>query len=209
VKNLMPIIVSMLIGTLLVAKVNSETISCDKHPTYCQIIKNRTDAKGNININKTYALQISNLIHNAAKRYDIPSDLYTAILMQESRYALKAKGCHKGLRKLSEIEKEYFLNKCAEEMDIDICKEEIPILIEDKVCADFGMSQIHYQTIKRYSIDFNRLTTDVKYSIEAGAKVLSDFKKRYGHKEKDWWTRYNANNNIKRDIYKQLVERFL
>jgi hypothetical protein len=42
-------------------------------------------------------MQVSNIIHKMHKKYHIPSRIFTAILAQESRYSLKAKGCHKGL----------------------------------------------------------------------------------------------------------------
>ena len=180
-------------------------ITCEKHPIYCQIIKNRTDKKGNIYINKKYAYKLSNVIHKAAIKYKIPSNLYTAILMQESRYSLKARGCHSGLRE-KYIENTF---QCTEKQKNIECKTGSIILIETRICSDFGMSQIYYKTARRYKFDILKLTTDLQYSIEAGARVLSDFKKRYSRKETDWWTRYNASSKVKRRIYKELVERFL
>jgi len=163
--------------------------NCEKHPIYCQIINNRTSKSGKTSINKRYAMKLSNIIHKAAIKYKIPANIYTAILMQESRYSLKAKGCHSGLRQ------ETIDNKVQ--------------LIETRICSDFGISQIYYKTARRYKLDIHLLTTDLQYSIEAGAKVLSGFKKRYSKRETDWWTRYNASSRVKRKIYKELVERFL
>jgi hypothetical protein len=199
---------SFLLGTLasLADEALSAATNCEKHPIYCQIIKNRTDKKGRVRISKRHAMKLSNAIYNATRKYKVPANIYTAILMQESRYSLKAKGCHQGLRKLSKIELEYYTDACD---NVEECKKNIPKLIEDRVCADFGMSQIYYKTARRYKLDLSKLTTNTKYSIEAGAKVLRGFKKRYARKETDWWTRYNASSKIKRDIYKQLVERFL
>ena len=77
------------------------------------------------------------------------------------------------------------------------------------VCTDFGISQIYYKTARSFDFDLELLTTDLTYSIEAGAKVLVDFKKRYGRRELDWWTRFNASSPIKRQKYKELVERWL
>lgn len=76
-------------------------------------------------------------------------------------------------------------------------------------CSDFGISQINIKTIKAFKFSITRLTTDLHYSLEAGAIVLADFKKAYGHKEDDWWTRYNTSNKDKREIYKALVVRYL
>lgn len=78
-----------------------------------------------------------------------------------------------------------------------------------EVCTDFGLSQIHFKTVKLYNFDKKRLTTDVHYSIKAGLKVLSDFKKRYGNKEEYFWTRYNTSKPSLRKKYKERVERWL
>ena len=84
-----------------------------------------------------------------------------------------------------------------------------PQSVESKICADFGMSQIYYKTANSFGFNINKLTTDLEYSVEAGAIVLADFRKRYANRELDWWTRYNASSRTKRNIYKQLVERYL
>ena len=71
------------------------------------------------------------------------------------------------------------------------------------------MSQIYYKTARALKFDIDKLTTDLEYSVDAGAIVLADFRKRYSHKEVDWWTRYNASSTSKRAVYKGLVERYL
>jgi len=118
--------------------------------------------------------------------------------MQESGYRLSAKGCHKGV--LTE------LNGVKNEKDKDTIA---PIAFIGTVCSDFGMSQIYYKTARAFKFDINKLTTDLEYSVEAGAIVLADFKKRYKRRETTWWTRYNASSRTKRNIYKQLVTRYL
>jgi len=162
---------------------------CSKHPIFCQIKKNQPSIK------KEYDMKLSNVIYKAAKKHKISAKIYTAILRQESNYSLSAKGCHKGLMEVKNPE----LQGVA--------------FVEVKICNDFGMSQINYRTAKRYGLDNAKLLTDLEYSIMAGAKVLADFKK-YGKKDKDWWTRYNCGtrSSTKRDtcqIYKSLVSRYL
>lgn len=71
--------------------------------------------------------------------------------------------------------------------------------------GDYGLSQINIKTAKAFNFDINRLLVDMEYSVEAGLIVLADFKKRYGHKEIDFWTRYNSSNKQKRTMYKKLV----
>jgi soluble lytic murein transglycosylase-like protein len=79
----------------------------------------------------------------------------------------------------------------------------------DNVCHDYGIAQINKKTIKAFNFDKKKLLTDLEYSVKAGAIVLADFKRMYGKKEDDFWTRYNASCPEKRQKYKQLVMRFL
>jgi len=159
-------------------------VECSKHPIYCQIKKNSPK------LSKKYAMKLSNVIYKAARKHKIPANIYTAILKQESGYSLRAKGCHRG-----------------------IVQDSSSNFKEMKVCADFGISQVYYRTAYRYGFDISKLTTDLEYSVNAGAQVLSGFK-RYSRKDKDYWTRYNcgSRSTTKRDtcqIYKKLVERYL
>tara|TARA_R100000951_G_C2653160_1_gene185154 strand:+ start:5750 stop:6340 length:591 start_codon:yes stop_codon:yes gene_type:complete len=178
-------------------------VDCNKHPIYCQIKKNSPKIK------KKHAMRISNIIYKMQGKYKIPARIFAAILRQESNYTLKINGCHKGLI-LPDCQKlegpESIRVKC--EMNKDEFTKEV------KICSDFGISQIYYRTARRFGIDINKLTTDLAYSIEAGARVLADFKKRYGKKDEYWWLRYNCGtrSTTNRDtcqIYKKLVERYL
>ena len=163
-------------------------IDCLQHPIYCQIRDN------NPKLDKKYMMKLSNLIRKVSKKYNINSNIYTAILAQESLYELSAVNCTKGFR-----------DAFPGEVNIQV----YPYYKEGKVCTDFGISQIHWKTIKSYSFDVDKLTSDLEYSVGAGAIVLRDMKKRYHYAEKDYWTRYNSSNESKRNAYKQLVERFL
>lgn len=182
----------ILLVFLGVSSAEAKSISCSKHPIYCQIKKNSP------RINKKKAMHLSNVIHKVSRKYSLPTRIFVGILAQESGYKLEAKGCHKGLVK-----------------EVVETETRLPMTIhptveykEVKVCADFGIGQIYYKTAKGFGFDLNKLTTDLDYSIEAAAQVLADFKKRYSAREVDWWTRYNARSRIKRKIYKQLVERY-
>lgn len=191
---------------------------CNKHPIFCQIVKNKK------NIDKEYALKLSNVIYKVSKDYHIPPRLFTAILMQESGYTLATTHKYKGLRKLTGPEARAEVIMCrinnTTKKDILIydkyiyCLENIKKFKETIVITDFGISQIWYKTAKAFDFDVKLLITDLKYSVKAGAIVLADFKKRYESRENDWWTRYNCGNkgNTTRDtcqFYKKLVERYL
>lgn len=179
----------MMLVTLISIGADAKDIDCDRHSIYCQIKSNhkKLDAK--------YAMKLSNLIYKATKKHHIPPRVFTAILMQESRYSLKAKGCHKGLTAVPETgfvgptDGSYFR--------------------EVKVCSDFGIGQIYFKTARGFKFDIKKLTNDLEYSINSAALVLADFKKRYERRETHWWTRYNARSKTKRQIYRQLVSRYL
>lgn len=169
----------------------TQELDCNKHPIYCQIKKNSPD------LPSEEAFELSNVIYKAASKHNIPVRIFVGILAQESGYQLEAKGCHSGLVKV--------VDKISETDLIEpVFKHE-----EVKICSDFGIGQIYFKTARGFGFDIQLLTTDLEYSIEASAKVLADFQKRYSAKEVDWWTRYNARSKIKRKIYKQLVERYL
>ena len=116
--------------------------------------------------------KLENLVYNLLElkeKYKIDLFVYSAILMQESSYNLKA---------ISET-------------------------------GDYGISQINIENIRKMKLDKIKLTTDLKYSLEAGAIILGNFKIQYEKKEKDYWTRYNSSNSKKRALYKKLVKRFM
>lgn len=82
-------------------------------------------------------------------------------------------------------------------------------------CLDYGISQINCKTAEKYKFNVDKLTKDLVYSIQAGAIVLSDIKKDFAHKERDYWCRYNMGYRPKHKIkigcekYKKLVARYM
>lgn len=141
--------------------------------------------KNNPRLSHIYALRLSNKIHKVCIKYKVPKRIYTAILAQESMYNVHA------VAKMSGFDKNGNLVT---------------------VQTDFGMSQIHWKNVKRYNFDVQKLTNDIEYSLEAGAKILSGFKKRYG-KQELWFLRYNCGaGDINRQTckdYLRKVSRFL
>ena len=173
---------------LLLAPIKALAVDCEQHPIYCQIKEN------NPKLDDSFAMKLSNAIYKSTKRHNLRPIVYTAILAQESLYDVKAVNCTKGFREAY-----------PGEVNIQV----YPYYREGKVCTDFGISQIHWKTVKSYQFDTKRLVTDVEYAVEAGARVLGDMKKRYYPDEDDYWTRYNSSKKTRRDIYKLLVERFM
>lgn len=186
---------------LALISTNVYAIDCDKNSIACKIVENK--AKRNESIENTSAIKISAQIALVSKKYKIPAQLFTAILMQESGYRLKAKRC-----------KVTGYMKSRREIASEIYDIKPTSLIGSKEkCTDFGISQIHYKTVKRYGFSEFRLTTDLAYSVEAGAIVLKDFMKSFRH-ESDWYTRYNCGNGGTTDrqtcqTYKYLIAQYL
>lgn len=132
-------------------------------------------------IDKKYAMKLSNAIYKASRKYRIPKHVYTAIIAQESGYKLNAVSKITGLHDGKST----------------------------TVIVDFCAAQINWRNVEIHEFEVDKLLTDMQYCIEAGAKILAGFKKRYSKKEKTWWTRYHSGNKIRRSEYKRLVERYL
>ena len=139
-------------------------------------------------------MKVSNAIYRATRKHKVSANLVSAIFMQESSYRINAKGCVTGLVSVSGSYGTKFQ--------------------ETKVCSDFGISMINYKTARKMKIDIRRLTVDLEYAVESGVLVLVAFQKRFGHREMDWWTRYNCGNKGTTNrttciTYRKLVERYL
>lgn len=79
----------------------------------------------------------------------------------------------------------------------------------NKRTLDYGISQINHNTARKFHLNKNKLLTDIDYSVEAGAIILADFKKRFSKREQDWWSRYNTSNPKLRKKYKNKVLRYM
>jgi len=162
-------------------------------------------------MDKHLGLKISDEIYRCHKRTGIDKYLILSIYNQESQINYKAKNCLRGILEsgaLNEI--------------MSIVKKNVGLVINDrelradlrhiplKVCFDLGIGQINVNTALSHPLckDLGRLMTDYIYNINCSCDVLQGFKKRYEGKEEFWWTRYNANNKIKREIYRKLVMRY-
>ena len=217
----------IIVLAVLLASVNLFSRDCSRHPIYCQIIRNRPD------IDKDYAFELSNIIFKHTRARGVDSRLFTAILMQESRYVLGAKNCRTGILVFTEEEKNNRLSKCLSftlgcfclyddgepkkclnckvlvKEPIKQCRKYVGQYQPVRTCYDFGISQIFHVTARSFGFDIEKLTNDLDYSVEAGVIVLADFKRMYSSREpNDWWTRYNSPTRHHRQVYRELVERW-
>lgn len=76
-------------------------------------------------------------------------------------------------------------------------------------CYDFGLTQINIITARAYGFDVARILSEPAYAIDCMGKILYDMKTMYNKKEPNYWTRYNASNPIKRDIYFKKVSKYI
>jgi len=196
-------ILSYLIVFLVLFILDSNSASA-AHPIYRRLLELQPS------LDKKLAMSISDEIYKCHKRIGVDKFIMTAIYNQESSINYKAKNCLKGILHKSALDEIMsIINKNAVTLDEQKLRDDLTH-IPFKVCFDLGIGQINVNTALRYKqcTDLKRLITDYKYNISCSCKVLEGFKKRFGHKDKLWWTRYNANNPVKREIYRQLVIRY-
>lgn len=122
-------------------------------------------------ISKPKRQLIAEYIVQASKKYKICPRLFTAIIMQESSYKLNAinKICYK----------------------LKMAKNEQGPRVYCKA-VDIGIAQINIKTIEAYKLNKYKLQSDLQYSINAGAKVLSWFTRYQKTEPKTWYCRYNV-----------------
>lgn len=133
------------------------------------------------------AYRLSNQIYWTAKRYGLPSDLLLAIAFQESG----------------------FKTDIVRELNGLVYDEKTKGYREVRIGADFCMMQIHLSNIKKMNLDVKKLLSNTKYCLDAGAKILSQYRAEHGKKDENWWTYYNAIHEAKRQIYFRQVNRHL
>lgn len=74
---------------------------------------------------------------------------------------------------------------------------------------DYGIGQVNIRNIRYYNWDQKRLLSDVAYSVDCAAFMLSGFKRFAKREPSHWWTRYNSSNPEKRQEYGILVARYM
>lgn len=74
--------------------------------------------------------------------------------------------------------------------------------------GDYGIGQVRYKVWKSHlNLDKKRMLTDLNYSVEMSVKVLADYKKRYGKRELNWYTRYHSATPIHRANYADKINK--
>lgn len=132
------------------------------------------------------AYELSNHFHQNAMKYNVPAKVLVAIAFQESAFKQDT------VRKVR-----------------GYTFDEVFGYKEVRIGADFCMMQINIKNIRKMELDVEQLLQDPKYCIEAGARVLSIYKKKYSDKDPMWWAYYNATSKYKREVYHTMVTRHL
>lgn len=62
----------------------------------------------------------------------------------------------------------------------------------NKRSHDYGLMQINAWNVRVRGLNKHKLLTDINYNLEVGVTILSEFKRRYAHKEQTWACRFNT-----------------
>lgn len=158
---------------------------CEKDLVCLKIynLMNKKDFK----LSKKYTI----LFKKYAKIYNIDINISIAIAKQESGLNHNIHRYKKGL---------IFIKKC----DNLKCYETTEKV---KIYTDIGLFQIHYKTIEYYNLDPIKLKNNLEYMFESHFKILKD-KIKICKGEKSW-SCYHSFNKKQKNIYYNLVSRFL
>ena len=143
--------------------------------------------KLNNKIENKDAYKLSNIFSKVSRKYKLDPRLLVSIAFQESSFKKDAVRKVKGL----------------------VYDEALGKYKQLAVGADFCMMQIHMSNIKKMNLSVKKLLENTRYCVEAGAKILSRYKKKHSKVDEIWWTYYNANTKAKRKIYYNKVIRHL
>lgn len=171
----------LLVLLLLFVNFNSFAVECSKHPIYCKIVKLVP------NIDKDFAMNISNVFHKYGKKYQLDPNISVAIAMQET-----------GLKRKSRTGKVIVYSQDMQSFEI----------VEGY--TDICMFQFHVDTIKAEDLDPIKLKLDFNYCAEQHFKLL---KKKISlcreRKIKPYWSCYHSVTPEFRELYTKQVNRFL
>jgi hypothetical protein len=73
---------------------------------------------------------------------------------------------------------------------------------------DFGIAQVNEFNIKAFGINKKLLLTDLEYSIDKGAMILSWFHRTYSKRESMWYARYNVGTRKLRGALLKIYNRY-
>lgn len=159
---------------------NVHPCAAGKNPICGYIVSHNKD------LNLDDALKLSNLFLKTAKDHHLPVELLLAIAKQESNFRTDAVRMVRGFSLTPN-----------------------GIYAEASVGTDFCMMQINVINIKSLNLDAFKLKSNSEYCLTSGASILQNFMLKHKHKEKIWWSRYNASSSAQRKNYQVAVERWI
>ena len=162
--------------------------------------------KLNPDLDKDYALSVSNAIYKCHKDTGIDKYLLVAIYNLESNLDYKQKNCKKSILDDSVIDRIVSFTKGKPSESKKLRKHLKNMVV--KACLDLGLGQINVGTAEKYEecSDFNKLKNDWRYNLACSCSILSKLKDDFGELEPyTFWSRYNTYNPVKRLAYEELV----
>ncbi len=186
------LIILLAVGTAGTAEARSVDLSCANNPIYCAMLTLRP------NIDKAWAMEISNYIYTYSKQYGTDPLRTVAIAMQES-----------GLRNIHRKQDIVFIREeCLPSTTDDRKQDCVEYSSMITGYTDLGLYQFHARTIVAYGMDALRLRDDLKYATKMHVILLRAKLKECADLGKDAWVCYHSRTPKYRKRYKRMVNRY-
>jgi hypothetical protein len=162
--------------------------NCKIHPIYCSIIKL------NPSIDKSWAMDISNLIYKESKYENVDPFIVVAIMMQESTMKINA---------INKVTKEIITTNCNEWHDC------VTTITKTVKATDYGLFQFHRSTMENHNLDVEQVLSDWKFTTSFAIKLIAKKEKICKHKYPDTsYACYHSATVEKHKEYVKLVQRY-
>lgn len=163
-------------------------VDCKHHEIYCAILKL------NPQINKTFAMKLSDEIYNKSIKYNVDKYRIIAIMQQESNMQMDA-------RNISTTTTSH--KECNE------WEECVTVETTISKTTDFGLFQFHINTMKRHNLNIYRVMTDMPFVVDFAVKMIA---RKINTCKTKWpktpWACYNSASDDHHKKYVELVNRY-
>lgn len=163
-------------------------INCSLHKIYCAIVELRP------NIDKDFAMQLSNVIHVESKKYRVDPYRVVAIMYQESGIVTHA------------LNKKYdkrVIKECDDNLDC------VTTIVETSTVTDYGLFQFHRRTMEIHDLDVHTVMNNWRFTVRFAIQMIAD---KIRMCKRLWpttaWACYNSATPGKHEEYVEDVNRW-
>jgi len=183
------LLLALIVHSVFISDVaKSAGIDCKRHRAYCAIVKLKPK------INKHFAMQLSNHIYHASRKYNVDMYRVIAIMRQESGIRMNARNYSEAQEKTRVCDK---WEKCT------------TVIVKIKETTDFGLFQFHIDTMKHNKLNIKRVMTDMPFTVNFAVKYLANKIKMCSRTwPKTSWACYNSGNSGPHKQYVKDVNRY-